>query len=109
MALKHINLIGQAIYIVTLKHHGLGRPEEMIRHDQRTAAAMYYCMQLLTAVGLCLMIINNSVVFTKIFIIFGKGTLIILNQMHKYFLPFMHRRERGWSFMRGPSYPLETV
>lgn len=48
MALKHINLIGQAIYIVTLEHRGLGRPEEMIRHDQRTAATI-----LLYAVTFC--------------------------------------------------------
>jgi len=40
-ALKHINLIGQAIFIVTLRHRDLGRPEEMIRHDQRTGAAIY--------------------------------------------------------------------
>lgn len=48
MALEHINLIGQAIYIVTLEHCGLGRPEEMIRHDQRTAATI-----LLYAVTFC--------------------------------------------------------
>lgn len=49
MALEHIiNLIGQAIYIVTLEHRGLGRPEEMIRHDQRTAATI-----LLYAVTFC--------------------------------------------------------
>jgi len=62
MALKHINLIGQAIYIKTLKHRGLDRPEEMIRHDQRTAASIYHCMQSLSAVGLCITIISNSVV-----------------------------------------------
>jgi len=48
MALEHINLIGQAIYIVTLKHRSLGTPEEMIRHDQRTAASI-----LLYAVTFC--------------------------------------------------------
>lgn len=65
MVLEHINLIGQAIYIVTLEHRGLSRPEEMIRHDQRTAATIYYCMQSHSAVELCLMIINNGVVFTR--------------------------------------------
>jgi len=83
MALKHIKLIGQAIYIVTLKHHGLSRPEEMIRHDQRTAA---YLLQSLTAVVLCIMIINNSVVFTEIFIIYKRSTLIVLNRIYNYFL-----------------------
>jgi len=48
---------------------------------------LYYCMQSLTAVGLCIMIINNSVVFTEICIIFKRGTLIVLNQIYyKYFL-----------------------
>lgn len=54
-ALKHINLIGQAIYIVTLKHRGLGRPEEMIRHDQRTGATI-----VLYAVAFCSWIMFND-------------------------------------------------